>query len=431
MRLRGRRSTVGRMLRVIALTSVLLGWSSPSPFVHDRAAGRVAAGTDGRGAVLAVWQHDTDRLQPPRGPGGYGGFESVVRARTPDGPQALSIRHDLSATPTVAVNPRGEAIAAWTQAYEGRRFTILAASRPPGGRFGRREAVGRTGRFIGARPIAGINARGAGVLLWARGDRVQVALRRRGHDFGRPQSLPGTRPVPAGAALDAAGRAWVAWDDRGRVYVAERAPGRRFSRPLVLNPDGPGAGPASLALGADGTVAVAWAAGGAAHVAVCPPRGAFGHEQTVATFTRAGGSGETPVAVTPSGEVLVAWTEAVPDPLGDRSHVAVATRPPGGAFGPRRLLSAPEMTAELPALGVEGGGVVVAAWRQIRSHDPAAHWSIGAAVRPVGADWGAAESIGASAGGIGPPRVLSARATTSLLWQPSEGGALVTRRLGP
>jgi len=422
---------VGRMLRAIALTTVLLGWSSPSPFVHDRAAGRVAAGTDGRGAVVAVWQHDTDRLQPPRGPGGYGGFESVVRARTPAGPQTLSIRHDLTATPTVAVNPRGDAIAAWTQAYEGRRFTILAASRRPGGRFGRREAVGRTGRFIGARPIAGINARGDGVLLWARGDRMQVALRRRGHDFGRPESLPGTRPVPAGAALDAAGRAWVAWVDRGRVFVAERPPGERFGRPRVLNPDGPGAGSASLALGADGTVAVAWGAGGAAHAAIRTPGGAFGLAQTVATFMRAGGRGETPVAVTPLGEVLVAWTEAEPDPLGERSHVAVASRPAGGAFGPRRLLSAPEVNAEFPALGVEGGGAVVAAWRQIRSHDPAAHWSIGAAVRPVGADWAAAESIGSSAGGIGPPRVLSARATTRLLWQPSEGGALVTRRLGP
>lgn len=127
----------------------------------------------------------------------------------------------------------------------------------------------------------------------------------------------------------------------------------------------------------------------------------------------------------------MAWTEAEPNPLGERSHVAVAARPRGGAFGLPRVLSAPAVNADAPALGVEADGTVVAAWREVRPLRPSPRWTVGAAVRGASADWGAAESLGANAGAIGPPAVLGARATTRLLWQPPQGGALVTRRLGP
>ena len=89
------------------------------------------------------------------------------------------------------------------------------------------------------------------------------------------------------------------------------------------------------------------------------------------------------------------------------------------------------MNADAPALGVEGRGAVVAAWREVRPHMTSPRWTIGAAVRAAGADWGAAESLAPSDDATSPPAVLSAAATTRLLWQPAQGGALVTRRLGP
>jgi hypothetical protein len=100
-------------------------------------------------------------------------------------------------------------------------------------------------------------------------------------------------------------------------------------------------------------------------------------------------------------------------------------------FGPPRLLSSPDVNADAPALGVESGGAVVAAWREVRPRVTPPRWTIGAAVRAAGADWGAAESLGPSDDATSPPAVLSARATTRLLWQPSQGGALAVRRLGP
>ena len=72
------------------------------------------------------------------------------------------------------------------------------------------------------------------------------------------------------------------------------------------------------------------------HAAVRPPGGAFGDAEAVAAFSPAGGGGETPVAVTGAGEVVIAWTEGEPNPLGDRSHIAVASASSRAAPSGRR-----------------------------------------------------------------------------------------------
>ena len=139
-----------RLAALAPSSSAAAGWTAPFAISADRSVLGASAGADARGGVVAVWQHDTKRAQPPRD-GGLGGTESLIRARaiTADGRhgrvETLSIRDDLTAGPAVAVHRGGDAVAVWTQA------TTAAASRSsprraraPGASAGRRRWAVRT-----------------------------------------------------------------------------------------------------------------------------------------------------------------------------------------------------------------------------------------------------------------------------------------------
>ena len=195
--------------------------------------------------MVVVWQHDTGRAQPPTD-GGYGGTESYIRARAfaPSGSagitQTLSITDDITAGPAVAVDGKGGAVAVWTQAYDGHRFTIIASPRAPAGRFGPRQALGRTNRFLGGSPHVAMNTGGEAVVMWARSDRVELAPRRSGGHFGTPQEITARRPVPGAVVVGTDGAALATWTERGSVYASRRAPGHRFGKPTPAEPRRPG-----------------------------------------------------------------------------------------------------------------------------------------------------------------------------------------------
>ena len=110
----------------------------------------------------------------------------------------------------------------------------------------------------------------------------------RGH-FGTPQEITARRPVPGAVVVGADGAALATWTERGSVYASRRAPGHRFGKPTLLNPGGPGAGGVTAAIGADGTVVVAWLAGDSAFAAVGERGRAVGTAQPLATFEPFGG----------------------------------------------------------------------------------------------------------------------------------------------
>jgi len=237
-------------------------WSAPFTAVGDRSLTGVSVASDARGGVTVVWQHDTGRAQPPPD-GGFGGVESYVRAReiSLDGRrgaiQTLSITDDLTASPALAVDRRGGAVAVWTQAYQGHRYTIVAVQRAPGRRFGPRRAVGRTDRFVGGAPQVAANGRGDAAVLWARAHAVQLATRGADGRFRTPQTIPAVRPVPGGVVVAADGSAIAVWTAQGTVYASRRRAGHRFGRPTAPSGGGPDADGATVVMGADGTVAVA------------------------------------------------------------------------------------------------------------------------------------------------------------------------------
>lgn len=142
-----------------------LSWRPPRPWRTAR-----------NGAPFTV----TGRAPAPQ-EGGHGGVESSVRARAigPDGRlgtiQAFSMTGDMTASPRVAVNRRGAAVAVWTQDYEGHGFTTLL----PSSRRGRSR---RTTPFTDAtfRPTTVLGADAVALLVWQANDAPVLAARRGG-----------------------------------------------------------------------------------------------------------------------------------------------------------------------------------------------------------------------------------------------------------
>jgi hypothetical protein len=409
-------------------------WTPTVPVSGDRSVLGAAAGADARGGLVVVWQHDTKRAQRPPD-GGFGGTESIVRARAlgaggAHAPvQALSVRGEQTAGPVVAVNRRGDAVAVWTQAYGGRRYTILAASRRHGGRFGRPQALGRSDRFPGAAPHVGLNNRGDAVVVWARAGRVQLASRRAGRRFAPAQTLAARRPVPGGVVVAPDGGALVAWTARGVVQVSERRAGRRFGEPRSLNPAGPGAASTTVAEGARGTVVVAWRTR-ASTVGVVRDAGAtFGAPQTPDTFEPSSSFSGPGAAVTADGETLISWVRGAGASPVFYNAVVVASRPPGGTFGAPAVLSAVGLNADRPALAAERAGTVVASWSESGPAGPSARSRTVAAIRRRGAAaFGASERISGAIESFGPIAVVPSDTTTAILWRGGDHDPLFVAR---
>jgi hypothetical protein len=413
-------------------------WSRPVAVSSDRRVRAVAAGADARGRLVVVWQHDTGRVQRPPD-GGFGGTESSVRARVlaPDGARGrirtLSITGDLTAGLAVAVNRRGDAVAVWTQAYDGRRYTILAASRRRGGRFGRPQSLGRSDRFVGAAPHVALNDRGDAVVEWARARAVQLASRRGGGRFGRPQTLSSRRSVPAGVVIAADGSAVAAWTAGGAVHLTERRPGQRFGRSRQLNAAGAGAAGTTLAQGVDGTFAVAWRTADSTVAAVREPGGSLGPPQTLATFEPSGSFSGPAAAVTAAGETLVSWVQTAVGPPIFHNEVVAASRPRGGSFGPGAVLSSPGLNADRSALAAERGGTVAASWSESGPRGPSARSRTVAAVRPSGSVvFGLPERLSGAVQSFGPAAIAPSDATTAIVWRGGDDEpAFVVRRGKP
>jgi hypothetical protein len=426
-----RRAPLALLLPLLALPSAArAAWSAP------QAVGRtnwpsLAVATGGRGDDAFAWLVD---LSPHR----TLSERTVIRARVRTsggrlGPLQTVSPRGLAHGPAIAVNRRGDALAAWSQARTGGHgVRVLVASRRHGHRFGPARALGPGQALFAATPRLAMNARGDAVLAWrATGTSLLVAYRRAGHGFGRPQRLvspPAADQLqirdPA-VAIDASGNAYVAWVSAPRaernqplrgangVRFAQRSRTGRFGRPRIVSGPDPAFEP-SLAVGRDHTVVLVWRAGDSSggnpiRASIRPPGGVFGSPQQLSAPLFAV-PGQTPestahaplVARTPGGETVAAWAEtAYTRALGDYQQVGVATAPAGGAFGPPAVLTATGQSSGDPALAVDDRGRIGAVWQEAGR--------IRAAVRPPGGIFGPAQAISARVPGAGVPTIAGGR----------------------
>lgn len=298
----------------------------------------------------------------------------VLRGRVNGQPADLDVVGRAPVRFAVASSPTGDALATWIQRRRdpGRRLASrLVVSRATlGGRFGQPEVLSSwlpTDASQTLRVAAAYDAVGRATIVWTpptsrrtreveelppmRGTRVKALTAEPRMAFGRPQII-GRLPLQStGLALAAAGdgRALVAYDGDSyvlsgvRLQVAERvsAAGGFEAVNLPAPPTNRTAGPA-VALRPDGGAIVAWLDGytpfdvAGVEIMVRPSGGAGFSRTSVATRRVTPGLGssepefagiEVPpsdeealwptVALSESGEYVIAWGAAIPLSFGD------------------------------------------------------------------------------------------------------------------
>ena len=327
------------------------GWLSPSPIPGK--GGPVDIAMDASGNTIAVWPDDGVRAAT-RSVGTTWRTEPVTPT---GGGWPIAVEVDGRGTTTVMWGENAPTVGSWS---------LEAATRPAGGRFGQPELVatlrGTTYQFKLA-----VGPRGDAVAVWQRRDReveltpqVEAAVRPAGGSFGPVQRLGEARreTQPADAAVDAMGNVIVAWrgltDDpppdattsvayarRGGPLRAETPPaGLDFSSEVAFD----GAGNATgLGTGAQGigsvvrTVSGVWRA----------PR--FIGAPTV-QFPR--------LAVDADGTAHAVWTTP-PGPVG----VWAAERlEPSGPWGRPTLVAQEPIQALILSLAESAGNMIVTWW---------------------------------------------------------------------
>jgi hypothetical protein len=244
---------------------------------------------------------------------------------------------------------------AWTQALSPHAVpprgpnAVRVMVRDRRGRW-RGRSVGRTRHFLDPGLRLAVNARGDAVAAWIGsrprrpGDVLLAATRRAAHTFTQGRPL-GERGADITAAVDARGRAFVAWTRtlppqhlQSRIRVASRAARGRWTTPVTIA-DGRVGGP-KIALVPDGSLVLGWreqelglgaTRTGLPAVAARAAGGAWTASRTLSDIRTAG----LQLGVSAAGDVLAVWSPA-PPASGEPAERALyaAERPPSLDFGP-------------------------------------------------------------------------------------------------
>ncbi len=255
----------------------------------------------------------------------------------------------------VAVDAEGNAVGVWARHVSGLDWDIVAATRPPGGKWTAPVDLSGAQRTVQLQPKVAVDPTGNAVAIWvarppvAGGDAVSrslwVASRSPGGAWSAPVKIAtasGAEPV-FNVVLDASGNATAVWhsvndgeDEEPGVFVraASRPLGGEWSEPVELS----------------------------------------------------GSTGRNPqVAVNPDGDVTAVWSETDPDT--DNAVVRSKSRPAGGAWSAAATdLSSDAGNAVDPQVTVDPQGDATAAWLYSEDDDlvvQAAHRSEGAWSEPV------------------------------------------------
>ncbi|MCO5315238.1 MAG: hypothetical protein M9938_03625 [Solirubrobacterales bacterium] len=224
--------------------------------------------------------------------------------------------------PEVAIAPDGTATVVWTRS-NGINLIAQASTRPPGGSFGPPQDLSAAGRSA-YDPDVAIAPDGTATVVWARFD--------------------GTNNV---------------------IQAATRPPNGSFGSPVDLSAAGQSAAYPQVAAGPDGTTTVAWnrfnGTGFVTQVSTRPPGGSFGLPVNLSTASVSDSAFDPELAFSPDGTTTVIWSRG--NGL-TRDVIQASTRPPGGDFAPPVDLSASNLHARLPQIGVAPDGTTTVVWYQ-------------------------------------------------------------------
>lgn len=218
----------------------------------------------------------------------------------------------------------------------------------------------------------------------------------------------------------------VAWRERRGddwiVRAAMRAPGGDWGASETLSLPGGDAEDVQVAIGADGTAAVAWqrVEGGrvAAQAAVRPAGAPWTAGKTLSAAAVDGFHAR--VGIDGSGNVTVVWTESD----GRNLIVRSGLRARGGDWGAAVDVSEPGRSAFDPQVVVTSDGTAMALWRRFNGVSS----QVQSALRTAGAPWAAPENLSAPGGHALQPRlVITGEGLAVAAWRRFNGSIFVVQ----
>lgn len=264
----------------------------------DASSARVVAGGRTFVAAWASEQDDGVSLLAAQGRLRFGQAQRVGKATV-----AASVR--------LAANTGGDAVVGWS-GFDHGRTTVLVAVRPAVGRWQAPQTLASSSRSAGISALA-IDDRGNVLAAWSKDFVGYTSFRPAGGRFGAPRLL--AREAGASAlGFDAQGNALVAWVDRDHAAMASfRTAGGRWQLPQQLSSTGVRVSGLAAALAPGGAAVAVWeqlafGASGRENVvqgSVRPAGGRFGPRRDLSARGLLGGSPS--VEVDRNGNAVALW----------------------------------------------------------------------------------------------------------------------------
>jgi hypothetical protein len=311
-------------------------WTKPVT-ISPTGASSPALAVDSQGDAVAVWTvpvtaaATTTVVQAAFRPAATTTWGSAIQLSTT--PTTSTPTTDIAATPQVALDPHGDAVAAWVQTVGTSPSGVWAASRPV-----------TSGVWQSAVTVSDSTMASGG----------------------------------AEVALDPAGRATAIWSDSAGIGAADLPLGGAWSSPVTVPGSAGGFNP-SLAIDAQGDATAVF------NQSVGNGVGPAAKADAVATARPAGGAWQTPVVIStqnpvsghapgpqvgvdPHGDAVAVWTAFD----GTNNTAEAATKVAGGTWpapSAAVTLSGDSMDPQGPALAVDPQGNAAVVWQQIAGGD--------------------------------------------------------------
>ena len=213
---------------------------------------------DDKGAAVAAWQWWD---------GSYRRIVAAVRSSegTWSKPDELSAPGHTATAPLVGMDAAGNAIAAWIRS-NGIAPAAQTASRPAGGTWSVPQNLSRRGRNAASVDLA-VNRRGDAVVSWVQAAGLHTAFRAPGETtWTRVPIAASWGGLGAHVALDEAGNATVVWDDGYEVSATYKPAGEPWQDDYLLsgyNDDDEGYWGSAVTAQSPNNALAAWVVGGA------------------------------------------------------------------------------------------------------------------------------------------------------------------------
>lgn len=282
-------------------------------------------------------------------------------------PEEVSVPGGSASWSQVGIDANGDATAVWTRS-DGLHLLAQAAERPAGGVWG--ASVDLSGASGDAEsPTVAVDPAGDAVAAWkqrlAGSEAIETSYKPAGGVWGAPEAVEfGSAVVETPAvAIDEAGDAVLVWRQAvGGNYVilaTSRPAGGSWASPLAISSSALNAEAPDVAMSPDGTAVAGWQSSSGATSVVetntLPLGGSWTGEEAIsapATVT------EPPhIQAAASGDFFAIWSRS-----GTGLVAEVAARPAGGGWQAPEQISTPALEAHAPQLAVDAAGDAVAAW---------------------------------------------------------------------